>query len=139
MKSRNKAILWVVSVFLIGALFGGTASYFFVKPIVSGTAGRRPDQSLRRPPSPEQVLKRFAERLNLDSQQQAQVRVILENSRKRYHAANQESRKLFHGVRQSTLEEIRAVLRPEQVPKLENFIREEDERWQERRRNRDGH
>ena len=87
--------------------------------------------------SPQRVLKRFSRRLDLDSEQQQQLRQILEKSRKLYRSANKRTRGLYRGIRQSTLQEIRAILRPEQTRKLEEFVKQKDKRWQKRRRKTD--
>lgn len=135
MKSRSKAVLWVVFVFFMGTFFGVALTYFLVHPAVSRSCDFPFVRHLRRhPPSPERVFKHFSRRLELDSEQRRQLRQILERSRKLYRSANQETRKLYREVRQSTLQEIRTILRPDQLPTLEKFIKRRNKRLQKRHR-----
>lgn len=134
MKSRNRAVLWVVLIFLAGALFGGALSYLLVQPTVLGTDSRAPEHRRDKRPSAEQVVKDFSEKLNLDADQQVKLREILERGRQQYRDADKERWDRFRSIRQSTRQEIRAILRLDQLEKFEEFLRREDERHQKRRK-----
>ena len=128
MTSRSKAILWVGFIFLMGGLFGAALSHVLSHHSV--WCGGGPFMHPR--PSRQQVLERISKRLDLDPGQQSQLQQILERSRERYHSANEETKELYTRVRQSTLEEIRAILRREQLQQFEDFVRRHEKRRRKR-------
>jgi Spy/CpxP family protein refolding chaperone len=81
-------------------------------------------------------LGRMIRQLELDENQRSQVRKILQGSHKKQMAANEQHQKHSRKIRRETLEEIRAVLKPEQAKQLQRMIRrlnEQPRRGRERR------
>ncbi len=79
-----------------------------------GRPGRRPQNAM---------LGRMIRQLELDENQRSQVRKILQGSHKKQMAANEQHQKHSRKIRRETLEEIRAVLKPEQAEHLQRMIR----------------
>ncbi len=127
MTSRNKAILWVAFVFLMGGLFGAALTHLFIHHSL-GRSGYSFLPFMHRRPSPQKVVERFSKRLDLDPAQQDELQEILERSRERYQSANKETRRLYRRVRRSTLQENRAILRAEQLQGFEDFVKRHDRR-----------
>ena len=92
-----------------------------------GRPGQRPQNA---------ILGRMIRQLELDENQRSQVRKILQGSHKKQMAANEQHQKHSRKIRRETLEEIRAVLKPEQAKQLQRMIRrlnEQQRRGRERR------
>ncbi len=122
MKGSTKAILWVILVFATGAIFGSVVSFLAVKNRVVETVNRS------RGPGPDttreqRFLQRMLRQLDLDSEQEKEMRVILERSRQRVKSLEGDQRQRLRQVRHETMREIRGVLRPEQQDKLEDFLK----------------
>lgn len=122
MKSRTKAFLWVFGVFLGGALFGSTLTYY-VGPV------REPG---RTDPPRLDVVKVLKERLQLREDQVPQLQAILQVARQRYKALGQEADQEFQQARSETRGKIRAILDAEQKKRYEEFVLELDKRHKER-------
>ncbi len=118
MTDRTKAILSLVLVFLVGTLFGGTLSYFLLK-----SATTRHDLwrflSHTPPSGPTRLITQIAEALDLDAKQRIQLREKLEESHEQYKKTLRGFRKRFHEIRHLSRQQIRAILRPDQIPKFE--------------------
>ena len=72
MTSRNKAILWVAFVFLMGGLFGAALTHLFIHHSL-GRSGYSFLPFMHRRPSPQKVVERFSKRLDLDPAQQDEL------------------------------------------------------------------
>ena len=115
MTNRNKAVLWVLGVFLLGALSGGTLVYLLVLPETTSPAASRPGRGDREPH--KQAMKRLAKDLNLDEKQQAQVDQIFQDARKKSHEA-------FKVIRTGIHDQLKQVLHPEQLAKFDKIMRD---------------
>ncbi len=135
MNNRSRAVVWVLAVFLIGALTGGGMVYLFMAPrstaFDSGTT-RSPRGGPR--DNPERMMDQLSQLLALSEQQKIQMRQIFDESRKDYHKA-------FGEVRDKTHRKFEEVLTAEQVKKFDDFMRERqkerERRDRERRRQQD--
>lgn len=136
MKNRTKAVLWVILIFTLGVVCGGTLTYLLVRPSLSsvGDGRRGPPRARFRPPA-EQVVKRFSKKLNLDARQEAQLRQILEKSHQRYRSMEEENRKQHRAIREAGMQEIRAILRPDQLQKFDEYTKRRDRERKQRRKN----
>lgn len=123
--------------FLTGLLSGSGLTYVFVRPAVSQSDRPQSGRPWHRPPDVEEVVKGFSRNLDLDPEQEKQVREILLRSREKYDAAYKRVRQKHHEIRQATLEEIRGILRPDQRQKLEDFVKKRDRQWREHRKKSD--
>ncbi len=122
MRNRNKALLWVLLVFLMGSLFGSSLTYFFVTPPMSARSGRSFDT--------DRAVRDLSQRLSLEPQQQIELRDIFESSGRRYrdlersvlHKHHEE----FRALHMETREKIREILQGDQVAKFDAFIAERE-------------
>ncbi len=134
MNSRSKATFLVLLIFGIGVLFGGTLVFFWAQPrfpFPDGPPGRR--QEVRNNPSPERSMNRLSDALDLSPSQRTALRRILEESRQQLGEINKESNGRHRAVRRETLEQIRALLEPDQMEQFEEFLAQREQRWQRRR------
>ncbi len=122
MKGSSKALLWVILVFATGAIFGSVTSFLVVKNRAAGIEER--SRSSRPNSSREQrFLQRMMGQLDLDAEQEEEMRAILERNRERVKQIEGERHKSIRRLRRETMREIKAVLRPEQQEKLDDFLK----------------
>lgn len=107
---QQKATLWLAIVFVLGAALGGVFGYYFA---------HRSYASERVSLSPEAKRAQHREKLTRDVQltpdQQKQVIAILDQSQVEYKA-----------IHEKTRDQIRSLLRADQKPKFEEFLRQLD-------------
>ncbi|BCS52025.1 hypothetical protein [Geobacter sp. SVR] len=113
-----KAILGILLVFLLGAASGSFLTY-------SVECGRRQSLDRKSPQAKEdEIVRRLTKKLDLDSQQQEQVRAIVHED----YAAIRQIRRLSQPQVQARLEQgqgrINAILRPDQREKFQKIIAE---------------
>ena len=124
MTERGKTLLkiWLalVSVFALGCITG--FSLDSVYRLRAG--GRRPAEGRKT----EEVFERMKRDLNLNDQQAAQIRAILDETRNEYRQLRAEVKPRYDGVRQNARTKIRALLTPEQQQKFDAKVAERDAR-----------
>ncbi len=123
MNPKTKTLLFILVSFVLGALVGGATVRYW-----SGlrTEGRYQNQA--------DVMKAFAERLHLNDQQVAQVDTILEQRRKKFD----QFRNAMIAVRDTTRQEIRKLLTPEQNKLFDEYVQEMNAREERRRTSHPG-
>jgi len=134
LNSRSKATFLVLLIFGIGVLFGGTLVFFWAQPrfpFPEGAPGWR--QEVRNNPSPERSMNYLSDALDLSPSQRTELRRILEESRQQLGEINKESNGRHRAVRRETLEQIRAILEPDQMEQFEEFLAQREQRGQRRR------
>ena len=143
MTNRTKAVFWIIFVFLAGSFVGGALSYVLIRPAhfhAGGGPDRRP--SAREPGQPRRNGSRFFQRLDqaldLDPDQETQVRRIVEKTRKTFREAAEEAARMHREIRKQARNQIRALLRPEQVEKYDEMTRRKDRKFREGRRREPG-
>jgi len=88
MTNRNKAVVWVLAVFLLGALSGGTLVYLLlILPDSSTTPAAARNGGRGNRESPKEAMKRLSKDLNLDEKQQVEVEKIFQDARRESHEA----------------------------------------------------
>ncbi len=136
MTSRSKAVLWILFVFMVGGVFGGTLTYLLIHPAPFFSGDRSHPRQRRRNGDPERrferMLKRISDAVELDDEQRPQLRQILEQSRVLYRTAADEADSRHRELRLATRQKIRSILRPNQLENFEDFVRQRDERFQRR-------
>lgn len=138
MKSRSKAILWVLLVFLVGVVFGGTLTFLGVQARLSEASdspGWRREAHRKQPP--ERGVNHLAELLDLDESQKSELRQILEQSRQHFVEANRQNKKRFRAIRLETRKQIRAILQPAQIAAFEEFLKKKEQDRQRHRGRKD--
>ncbi|MBI4446066.1 MAG: hypothetical protein HY645_09150 [Acidobacteria bacterium] len=132
MDQRSRAFIWALGIFVSGLLLGVLLTLILAggrvmrPPFFAGTGGRMG------PPRLERQIEQLSEHLNLDARQREQLSSILERSRDRFRNARQEQRRLQRQAREETLREIRALLRPDQLERLDEYIRRAEDRFRRR-------
>ncbi len=126
--AKQKAVLWVAIVFVLGAALGGVFGYFF---------GHRSSVSAANPPLSEAVkraqrVQELTQELGLTDDQRQQLDKALSQLHADYKAVHDQSEAQMDQARQKGREQIRSFLTPEQKPKFEEFLKRMDE---ERKRN----
>ena len=127
MSVTRKAALWVGVVFLLGAALGGMIGYVFAHHTALAAPPQMTDAAKR-----AQKVQRLTQELDLSSEQQKQLDVIIASVQVQYKAIHQTTDPQINDARQKGREQIRAILTPGQKPKFEEFLKRLDE---ERKRN----
>ncbi|HKW64019.1 MAG TPA: hypothetical protein VJN89_15815 [Candidatus Acidoferrum sp.] len=120
--ATRKAAIWVVIVFLLGAVGGAMLGYGYAHHSVS--AANAPLSE------PERRAKRVAEltqELGLTSDQAKQLDAILMQRHGEVKVVRDNADAQVDKIRQGGRDQIRAILTPEQKPKFEAFIQRMDE------------
>jgi Spy/CpxP family protein refolding chaperone len=125
--AKRKAALWVGAVFLLGAALGGVLGYVFAHHSVSA-ANQPLSETERRARRVEQLTRE----LSLTPEQAKQLDAILLLRHTQARTLHEQVDAQVEQVRQMGRNDIRAILSPEQKPKLEEFLKRTDE---ERKRN----
>lgn len=120
--ATRKAAIWVVIVFLLGAVGGGMLGYAYATHH-SVAAASAPL------PEPERRARRVAElteKLGLTSDQAKQLDAIMSERHAEVKTIREQSDAQLEQVRQKGRDQIRAILTPEQKPKFEEFLQKLD-------------
>jgi hypothetical protein len=128
--SKNKARLIVLTIFIIGFTAGALSMNLYERLMNTGP--------VKRGKPPEFITKKIDERVNLNSEQQAHIRAILEETFEQYNEIRKdmdpklkEFEPRFQEVRRKSRERIRAELTENQLPGFEKLMEEEDKRREE--------
>ena len=135
--SQSKARLIVVSVFVIGFAAGALSLNLYQQ--LNPSSKREGPRG-----GAEVLLRKMNDEVGLASDQQEQIKKIIDETREKYRAVREEMdpaikpfESKFNAVRQESRDRIRALLTPEQLPKYEKMVTDHDKmREQERERER---
>jgi hypothetical protein len=137
-KSRFLAFLGLLAIFVSGALSGAFGYHLYVASSVfghnlsPGTAGARKAPG----PDPEEIRKRVLEemrqRVKLDDAQIAKLNKIFDDTRAQFDQIHKDMNDRGHAVWDKQVAEVKAILRPDQVP-LYDQLRAEHEAARKRR------
>ena len=144
--SDNRARMWFGLFVLVVFLFGGATGFVAGRliPSISGARLGPPDgpggDGFRRggpggpgrgplfgrgpgaPALPPQLLDRLTRDVQLDATQREQIRTLLEERRDRFEDVHREARERFDKEQRELHTAIRAVLRPDQQQKFDDFL-----------------
>jgi uncharacterized membrane protein len=115
MKSKLGVILLGILVFLLGGIAGAVSWYLYCE----NTKASVPKTI----PRVEDVVERMAGILKLDAQQKIEIKVIIGESRNRYRELSRQFRPQYQKIVQDSDNRIRALLRDDQKPLFEEFIK----------------
>lgn len=135
--SQSKARLIVVSVFIIGFAAGALALNLY-QNLSRSSSNNMPRNGT------EFLLKRMNDKVGLSSEQQEQIKKILDETNDKYKDLRGEMEPRikdfeprFNSVRQESRDRIRALLSPDQLPKYEQMVQDHDKmREQEKERSK---
>jgi len=126
-KVKQRAALWVVVVFLLGASLGSVSGYLFAarshgdtKPVLSDDARRA------------QKVAVLTRDLNLNADQQKQLDEAIHDAQVKFKAIHEASQPQIDATRAQARERVRGFLTPDQRPKYEAYLLKLDE---DRKRN----
>lgn len=127
--SRRKAALWVGVVFLLGIALGCVCGYGYARRSYAATAAPTSYQARK-----AQKVEELTKLLQLTPGQQQKLDKALTEFQGQMKAIHQQMEPQMDEVRQKGRSEIRSFLRPEQLPKFEEFVqkldRERKQNWQ---------
>src|SRR5215813_1223800 len=131
---QSKARLILLVVFAIGVAAGALSMNLYER--MTSTK----DDPDARPRPQEVILRKMDRRLHLTTQQEDQIKSILDDTfnqyaeeRKRLEPYFKQSEPRFNEIRQKSRDKMRAVLTGDQLPSFEELLKEEDKRREERR------
>ncbi len=126
-KVKQRAALWVVVVFLLGASLGSVSGYLFAahshadtKPVLSDDARRA------------QKVAVLTRDLNLNIDQQKELDGAIRDAQMKFKAIRDASQPQIDATRAQARERVRGFLTPDQRPKYEAYLLKLDE---DRKRN----
>jgi len=125
-KVKQRAALWVVVVFLLGASLGSVSGYLFA---ARSHADTKPLSDDARRAQKVAVLTRD---LNLDKDQQKQLDEAIHDAQVKFKAIHEASQPQIDATRAQARERVRGFLTPDQRPKYEAYLLKLDE---DRKRN----
>lgn len=115
MKNRTSALAVIVAVLLIGCILGIAGYRFFER----GSHGRPADAAVGRIPG---HTGRLVEQLQLTGEQEKQLGIILEDSRRQIESGRIEWDSKLQEIRTKTNEKIAAILNDQQKQKFQTIL-----------------
>ena len=130
--SQTKARLIVLTIFVIGFTAGALSMNLYDR-----FSSKAPNNEIP-PHGPTYLLTKMDNKLDLSEEQKQEIKTILEETNQKYIEIRRdlqprvkEYEPRFDAVRQQSRERIRAVLKPDQLPKYEEMVQESDRRREE--------
>jgi Spy/CpxP family protein refolding chaperone len=124
---KQKAVLWVGVVFVLGLVLGGIFGYLFQNRVQGDTAGPRSDKARR-----EHIVEELTNELGLTADQQKKLDSVITEAHAKFQAIHEADQPQIEQVRKNARNEIRAFLTPEQQTKFEEHIQKLDEERKQR-------
>jgi Spy/CpxP family protein refolding chaperone len=115
---RSTALALVVVLFILGIAIGAVGTYVLVPRLHVAGPGHH---------ATNEMVKKLTHELGLTAEQQTQLGVIIDDTKSKYHALDEQIGPQKEKIHQQARERIRALLTPEQEPKFEEFLRRIDE------------
>ena len=119
MKNRARALAVIIAILLAGCLLGIAGLHFWER----GFRGRDAIPSTARG---QGQTERLAKRLQLTPEQEAQLKAILEDSRRRINGSRAELEQKMETIRVQTNEKIAAILNDGQRKEFQRLLSEAD-------------
>lgn len=126
LRSRTSAALILTLTFGMGCITGGVSYYLYQNRVALGDTRTGTQSSSR---DTTAILGKY---LSLDTAQKEELKIIIAKSKDRYRALSQQFSPQYDVVRNETRQQIRNILRPEQMDKFEEFLKDTDRRHKER-------
>ena len=120
--SQTKARVIILAVFILGIAAGGFSTNLYER--LTNTGPARTDRPQGK--TTDYVLDKLNNRLGLSSDQQKSIREILQTTFDQYGEIKKDIEPRLDVVRQQGRQRIRELLRPDQLPKYEEMVREHD-------------
>lgn len=124
-KTRLKIWLVLAGVFVIGCVTGAALDGVY-RTRAGGNRGNRGDRKH------EKMFEETRRELNLNDEQAARARVILDETREEFRALHTEMRPRFDAVRQRARARMRETLTPEQQTRFDAMMARRDQKLNDR-------
>ena len=123
MKRWNLPIaLYLFLVFISGAVVGALGYRTYKPPTASSNSPMTPEAARR------QYLQEMQSRAGLTDDQVQKVNLILDETRARFHQARDTHNQIVKEIGEQQRAKVRAILTPEQLPKVEQLWQQRDQR-----------
>ena len=119
--ATRKAAIWVVIVFLLGAVGGAMLGYGYAHHSVAAASAPLPEPQRR-----AQRVAELSQLLGLNSDQAKQLDTIMLQKHTEVKNIREQADAQLEEIRQKGRDQIRAILTPEQKPKFEEFLQKLD-------------
>jgi Spy/CpxP family protein refolding chaperone len=116
----------MLAVFLSGSVVGAFAHRLYMVRTVStaeSSAQRRSPAEYR-----QRYLNEMKLRLGLDDGQTARLGEVLDHTRQRFREFNEKHRDELSGIHEEQVNEIRAMLKPDQQQRYETYLKEREQK-----------
>jgi hypothetical protein len=123
MNRKAGAVLILVMTFILGGLAGGALYYIYRNQVTPATVK---EIQTARPPG--DIVEDMAKQLKLDDGQKQEMKRIFELSRERYRSLSHQFRPQYDALRKETDDQIRGILRENQVAIYDQLLKEGRER-----------
>jgi uncharacterized membrane protein len=120
MKSKTRAALLLVAVFLLGGTAGGIAYYLFQNHFAAAQPEKLPI------PNSHDIVEEMAQQLFLDAGQKEQLRTIIQRSREQYRTLSRQFQPRYDMIRGETNEAIRGILKEDQRKHFDETLQRMD-------------
>lgn len=117
-KSRREAAFLVFIVFALGILLGGLGTHLWGERVWGRQAA---------PNSRDEIIGRMTHEVGLTPEQRTQVTAIVDDTRAQWRALYSPLDQKKDDIRQQSRAKLRALMTPDQKPKLEDFFHQLDE------------
>ena len=122
---RRRVFALVIVLFILGMALGASGTYLALERRM-----RAPNYPGR--PTRAQVVTQLTKALDLTPQQKTQLETIIDQAHVRFHALDVQVEPQYDAIRQDTRNQIRAILRSDQIKKFEALA----SHWDKERRKR---
>ena len=119
MRSRTMAALLILGTFVLGAVTGAVGFSLYRTRAEAATATSRQKAD---------IVERLAHDLQMDAAQKTKLKMIMDKTRERFRAVHDEVAPRFDAIRTEGRQEIRQILRADQVTRFEEVLRDMDSR-----------
>ncbi len=113
-RTKRKAVALLLVVFALGLCVGALGMRMWASRVYSSPETHTHDRG--------RIVSALTRDLTLTPDQQKQLQAILDDTRARFQAINEQHKPQYDAVRHESRSRIRAVLTPEQLPKFEEFL-----------------
>jgi hypothetical protein len=124
MNRKIGAVLVLVTTFILGGFAGGILHYIYRDQASTPWVDREVQPA--RPPG--DIVSDMAKSLSLNDNQKQQLKQIFVQSREKYRALSQQFRPQYDALRKETDDQIRSILRPDQLAIYDRLLKEGRER-----------
>ena len=125
-RSNLTVALYMLAVFISGGLVGAFGHKLYTVRTVDASSQRRSPAEFR-----QRYINEMRGRLDLDETQAAKLNEVLDRTRARFREFNEKHKPELSSIQDAQVQEIQALLRPDQQDRYEAFRKERERKRQE--------